>query len=85
MANPNGDFLSNNNITFQIILKGQSANRWDEMARANEPWGEQAGQSGPDTRTTQDLWDLIMFRYANRDVQTYEDNIRAEQGRIPFR
>lgn len=84
MPNPNGNFPDNDNIPLQAVLRGRDANRWDEMARDREPWGEEEGQSGPDTRTTQDLWEGFMLRYANRDVQTFEGNQRAEQGKVPF-
>ena len=84
MPNPFGHFPDNDNIPMNTAFKGIDMNRWDAMARHNESWEDQEGDtSGPDTRTTQDLWDQWVMRYANRDVQTFEGNQRAEQ-KVPF-
>lgn len=76
-------FPDNDNIPMDTVFKGIDMNRWDDMARHNEPWEDQKDNDGPDTRTTQDLWDQWVMRYANRDVQTFEGNQRASQ-RVPF-
>ena len=54
--------------------------RFDAYARDAIPWGDRPGETGPDPRTTTQLYKLLELRDTKGKILNFEKNLRAEFG-----